>query len=170
MKKKQKKQDSSSPVELNVVPFIDIFSLLCTFLLFSAVFVSIGIIDVQVPYLSYASSKKNEHQDKAKRFVSLSLEISKNQIDLSSKWSVPPIDSMKDTFPNTKNGLESLRLKLADYKSKDKETDKITIFIDDDLIYNEIINILDTVKYEQSSGSSQVNLLYPKIIFGSVIL
>ena len=41
---------------------IDIFSLLCTFLLFSAVYVSIGIQTVQVPFFTNAASDKKDDE------------------------------------------------------------------------------------------------------------
>lgn len=50
-KKKKRKQLESQSAQLNIMPFIDIFSMLNTFLLISASFVSIGILKVQVPFL-----------------------------------------------------------------------------------------------------------------------
>ena len=52
--RKRRKQKAGfvegAPVELNVMPFIDVFSLLTTFLLFSAAFITIGILEVQIHY------------------------------------------------------------------------------------------------------------------------
>ena len=54
------------------MPFVDIFSLLTTFLLFSAVFVKIGILEVQVPFLSNAAPPPDE---KPSRSISVNVDM-----------------------------------------------------------------------------------------------
>ena len=88
-KRKNKIYDGGDSVELNIMPFIDIFSLLCTFLLFSAVFVAVGIHVVQVPFLSNAASEKGEDN---KRIMKVKVDVSVNRIDLTTSWSEAPVD------------------------------------------------------------------------------
>ena len=73
MKKKKASMGIAPPgaVELNVMPFIDIFSLLCTFLLMSAVFLSIGILEVQVPFLTNAAMSEAKKKEKLKERLQL---------------------------------------------------------------------------------------------------
>jgi biopolymer transport protein ExbD len=47
-------------IELNIMPFIDVFSLLNTFLLLSAVFFSLGMLEVQLPFFSNAPQKDSK--------------------------------------------------------------------------------------------------------------
>ena len=51
-KKKKKHEPKAAEAELNIMPFIDIFSMLNVFLLVSATFINIGLIRVQVPFLT----------------------------------------------------------------------------------------------------------------------
>ena len=71
-KKKRMGADGGGSIELNVMPFIDVFSLLTTFLLFSAVFVQIGILEVQVPFLSNSNPPDNS---KPSRDLSIKLDV-----------------------------------------------------------------------------------------------
>ena len=51
-RRKKRKKAAYNEIVLNIMPFIDVFSMLNTFLLYSAVFLAVGIIEVQIPYLS----------------------------------------------------------------------------------------------------------------------
>ncbi len=69
-KKRRKKHEVKvKSAELNIMPFIDIFSMLNTFLLISAAFINLGIIKVQVPFLS------NAPQDKTKPTRTLEINV-----------------------------------------------------------------------------------------------
>lgn len=180
-KKKHKMSLAQSSCELNVMPFIDIFSLLCTFLLFSAVFISIGVIEVQVPFLTNAAPSKSNDDQKKQKFLDLTLSVSTSKIELTTKWDAEEDKKDSYTFSNNAAGLKELHAKLLESKKTDPKTDKITIFIDDDVSYDNTIQILDHIKIKDLSSKkspakdSKENInndegLYPKIIFGSVIL
>jgi biopolymer transport protein TolR len=174
-KKKPGQEIASSSAELNVMPFIDIFSLLCTFLLFSAVFISIGIHTVALPFLSNASSAKSK-DDKPKRVLSLNISLEKNRVELRQSWSLPPINKSKESFVNNEEGLAKFHKSLVSIKVKNPKLDQATIFIDDNVTYEKISQVLDnlTLKFKSdkiaAGGSGVINQLFPKVIFGSVIL
>jgi biopolymer transport protein ExbD len=174
-KKKIGQEISSGSAELNVMPFIDIFSLLCTFLLFSAVFISIGIHTVALPFLSNAASSKSK-DDKPKRVLSLNISLEKNRIELRKSWSLPPINKSSESFANSREGLEDFHKNLLQVKSENPSLSQATVFIDDDVTYENISKLLDNLTLKFSSdkitaGSSGViQQLFPKVIFGSVIL
>lgn len=167
----------SGSFDLNVMPFIDIFSLLCTFLLFSAVFVSMGILEVQVPFLTNASPSKD--QNKPKRSIDIKVEVTKETIELNTKWSMEPVDANKETFPRTDEGINDFHLKLVSYKQQDSDADKATLFVDDEIIYDDLIKILDAIKLmhidDNSKNSKKMDesseeQLFPKVVMGSVLL
>ena len=174
-RRKKKLEEVSQGVELNVMPFIDIFSLLCTFLLFSAVFISMGIHTVQVPFFTNASSDKKD-DSKPERELTLKVDISKDAIELVTKWTLPPKDYRKEKFANSPEGQNTFHQRLVKYKQDSVKSDKINVTVDDDVIFDELSKILDAItnKLEDDpeilGESGPVKQLFPKVVLQSVIL
>src|SRR5690242_5526162 len=97
-------------VELNIMPFIDIFSMLNTFLLFSAVFLSVGIMEVQIPFLSNAKPEKKEDN----RFFVVNVSVEKEKIEVDARYSAPPENLNRKEFPNTPDGQKQMHAHLVD--------------------------------------------------------
>ena len=175
LRRKKKLEEINQSVELNVMPFIDIFSLLCTFLLFSAVFISMGIHTVQVPFFTNASSEKKD-ESKPERELSLKLDIEENKIELISKWTLPPVDQKKEQFPNTEEGIRKLHQKMIQFKQESVKSQKIEVTIDDEVIYDNISQVLDAITNLNPEDpkilddSKIIKQLFPKVILQSVIL
>lgn len=162
--------------DLNMMPFIDIFSLLCTFLLFSAAFISIGIHIVEVPFLSNAAPKETSHH--TRRIINLTVSLSKSSIAVTTTWSKVPLHHRQFTFARSDTGISRFEEKLKQIKAESPNTDAVSLYIDDDLNYAQIIPILDSLKLgrhgiasvgEQDSKSEE-KTLFPKIVFSSVVL
>ena len=179
-KRSKKKQElPASSVELNVMPFVDIFSLLCTFLLFSAVFVTIGILQVQVPFLSNAAPTDDD-KGEDKRSVVVKIEVDKKQVELSTSYSKAPINPEKKQFQRTTAGLLEFHKELLRIRNENKETDKVTLFVDDDIIYDDLIKVLDQIKIRfpgdlgyfagSSPNGEDGGSLYPKVVMGNILL
>lgn len=183
-KRKKKKHNSSggaSTVDLNVMPFVDIFSLLTTFLLFSAVFVQIGILEVQVPFLSNAAPPPDE---KPTRSISVQVDVQNDKLSIESKWSAPPEDKQTFDFEHNDAGITELHAKLLDIRISSPENDKLTMFVDDDVSYNKVAQILDAIKLLKEgdrpipsvagesleAAAESTSFLYRKVIMGSVML
>src|SRR5689334_1179184 len=81
MKKRKITKIKYRDVELNIMPFIDIFSLLNTFLLMSAVFLSVGVIEVQIPFLS-SNPPKDEKDEKP---CDVKVDMEKEKIEASAE-------------------------------------------------------------------------------------
>ncbi len=170
---KKKIQSAAASIELNIMPFIDVFSLLCTFLLFSAVFVSVGIQMVQVPFLSNATVTKEESQ----RSLNLKVDASLQKTELQSSWSEPPTDAKTQAFATTSDGYKEFHQALLKIKQDNPETDKVNLFIDNDVGYEQIVLLLDLIKLrgdgDPAPPAAHANSsmdLFPKVVFGSVIL
>ncbi|MDD9951123.1 MAG: biopolymer transporter ExbD [Zetaproteobacteria bacterium] len=181
MSKKRKSLDpvKDAMVELNVMPFIDIFSLLCTFLLFSAVFVSIGVMEVQVPFLSNAAPPKAEEKKKSTRNLEIKIEVSKKDVKLTSSFTEEPVNENTQAYGLDSSGLTEMHKQLVSLKLDHPDSDSVTLFIDDEVVYDEIVDVLDQIKLRYPSDSPNVSsqnnegkdvFLYQKVIFGSVLL
>lgn len=179
-KKNKRPPAEQGPVELNVMPFVDVFSLLTTFLLFSAVFIQIGILEVQIPFLSNASPPDF---DKPERVFDVKIDVMKDKIEVRSLWTAEPIDEKKKEFPRTPEGIEQAHKELLSIRTAQPDTDKITLFSDDEITYKELTEVLDAVKFlkegetlpaaknpETSKSRESQPALFPKVVMGSVML
>lgn len=179
-KKNRRTTPEVGAVDLNVMPFIDVFSLLTTFLLFSAVFVQIGVLEVQIPFLSNA---KPPDFQKPERILEVKADVTKESIEISSSWTAAPIDEKKKVFPRDKTGIAEAHRELVSIRTAYPDIDKLTMFADDEITYKELAEVLDAVKFLApgetlpppkdpsvlKNGESQPSL-FPKVIMGSVML
>tara|TARA_B100001094_G_C17952713_1_gene681428 strand:+ start:292 stop:843 length:552 start_codon:yes stop_codon:yes gene_type:complete len=167
------------PPSLNIMPFIDIFSILNTFLLMSATFVNIGIIQVQIPFLSSAPAK--EEKDKPTRTMSLKVNVDKAKAILTSSWSSAPIDQKVEPFTIDESGMEALHKRLVKYRTEVPKTDKVTVFSDDDVTFENLTAVLDSIKSlrpgdpkiytKDKDGLEKSSVyLYEKVVLGSIML
>ena len=169
MSRRRRKKRSSATgykdVELNIMPFIDVFSILTTFLLMTAVFTAIGIHEVQVPFLSNAPEEKKETKPSRSLQVNIEVEVFSEQ------------------------GVQEFHRDLVGLRQKQPETDFVTLYSEDDVVFEKLALVLDAVKLRNETDpvippaaqdpaipltDKQLReasaMLYPKVIFGSVIL
>jgi hypothetical protein len=180
-RKKRKKipKKDEFDIELNIIPFIDVFSMLNTFLLFSAVFVATGIIEVQIPFLSSAPPPKED----VERSISVKVDLAKDKIECITSWSPGPENEQKWSFDNNKEGMKELHARLVQIRRDNPNTDKLTFFTEDDVIWENISAVLDHIKLREETdpvfeslgadGKTKIpdrENLFPKIVMGSVIL
>jgi biopolymer transport protein ExbD len=178
-------------VELNIMPFIDVFSILNTFLLFTAVFLSVGILEVQIPFLS--SSPPPEDPKDAREFK-VAIDVDVNQVEVQTSYNMPPEQAQKFPFPNTKEGLVQLHAKLAQIRKENPNTDKATVYSEDDVIWDSLSQVLDATmlriesdpvfsipkdfakgkendpKFREKAEMEAKVFVYPKVVMGSVML
>lgn len=163
--------------ELNIMPFIDIFSMLNVFLLFSAVFISIGIIEVQVPFLSNA---KPPEDDKPARLIEIVVEIERQKIILVTRYTAPPVNEQNEEFGVDANGLNELHAKLIELRTTNPDTDLVQVFIEDDVTYENLTKVLDSIKIrrdgdpqftykDKTTGEDLPSaFIYEKVVLASV--
>lgn len=143
-KKKRKGPAKSGPdaPELNIMPFIDIFSMLNTFLLVSASFLGLGILEVQVPFLSNSPEVKEEPQ----RSFSLRVDIDPNEIIIKHQWTAPPVEVTETKFELNDAGIVKFHDEMVAVRKKVPENDKVTLYAGDDVNYEKFIKVLDAIK------------------------
>lgn len=190
-RKRKRRTVEYKDVELNIMPFIDIFSMLNTFLLFSAVFLSMGILEVQIPFLS--SSPPPDDPKEAREFK-VSVDVSKEQVEIQTSYSMPPEQMQKFPFPMNKEGIDQMHAKLTQIRKENPDTDKATLYSEDDVLWDNLSQVLDGVmirldkdpvfavpkdalkgKEKDPKAREKAELLtkvyvYPKVVIGSVML
>jgi biopolymer transport protein ExbD len=170
-------------IDLNIMPFIDIFSMLNTFLLFTAVFLSVGVLEVQIPFLS---SSPPPDDPKDSRVFQVNVDVTKELVEVQTSYTRPPEQSQKFPFPNNKEGLKLMHQKLAEVRKANADTDKATVYSEDDVNWESLSAVLDGImlrvegdpvfppakdaKNKEKAEIDAKTFLYPKIVMGSVML
>lgn len=168
--------------EINVTPMIDMFSVMITFLLATAVFSSTGQTRVEVPFLSSKPPPTQEEVDK--KPVRLVTVIVENKIvKMESSLSNNSTTVKKEQFNNDDRGLDDLQAKLYQIRQQDPKFDKVTVMTELDTKYENLVKVLDAMR-ELKGGRPPIavgpefkpppgidsNSLIPKIVLGNVIL
>lgn len=176
-KRHKKKVAKYKDVALNIMPFIDVFSLLNTFLLMSAVFLSIGIIEVQVPFLTSAPPDK---KDDAKS-CDVKVDMEKEKIEATAT-DCTGVDAKKE-FQISDASIAELHKHMVAIRRANIETDKISFFTDDEVTWQDIAKVLDAIKLRQvgdpvfakpnandAEKSMAAEFVFPKVVMSSVML
>ena len=175
-RKKKRRKIQYRDVELNIMPFIDVFSLLNTFLLMSAVFLALGVIEVQIPFLS--TDQTNKDDDKS---CSVKVDQEKAKIEATAD-NCRGVDIKKE-FKTDKPGLAELHRYMVDIRRNNPTTDKLQYFSEDDVLWKDMAKTLDAIKLRvpgdppiapKSDSATDKALaaefIFPKVVIASVML
>ncbi len=182
---KKRSKGESNPLEINVTPMIDMFSVLVSFLLVTAVFSSVGQHTVQIPFLSSAPPPSQAVVDKdPKKVLTLIIDNQKAKLEVTMSNVSKIVESAE--FNIDPNGLDSLQAKIYSIKSADPKVDTVTIMQDTQTEYEKFISVLDALrelkanrpplpvipdpKADPKDVPVDGSILIPKIILGNVIL
>lgn len=181
-KRKRKTASGSGPAapELNIMPFIDIFSMLNTFLLVSASFIGLGIIEVQIPFLSNSPEVK----DLPERTFSVRVDVDEVEVKLTTQWTAPPIDIQNTSYKLNPAELETFHQAMIATRIKVPENDKVTVYAEPEVEYEQLVYVLDAIKSLKETDAPLIlpskpdepprrgpeTNLYEKVVIGSVIL
>jgi len=178
-RKKKRPQAKYKDIELNIMPFIDVFSLLNTFLLMSAVFIAIGVLEVEIPFLTSAPPPPKDSE----RTLEVKVDMMKEKVEVVTSWTKPPVNERKESFDVNPAGLIALHKHMVEVRKQDLESDKVQLFTEDDVLWKDMAAVIDAIKLRKDgdpifpvkSGSEiekamSAEFVYPKVILASVIL
>ena len=149
---------SRKPAELLLVPMIDIFTVLVTFLLMTAVFSRTVILQLNLP------PPLTEFKEPPPG-LQLEVMVRKDLIQVADRNSGPLA-----TLPNTPGGYnyDGLTEYLKRVKAKFPEKTEASILLEPDTPYDTLVQVMDRVRvFEVSEGMSSVQAeLFPDISIG----
>jgi biopolymer transport protein ExbD len=153
--------------ELNLVPMIDIFTVLVTFLLMTAVFYRTVILELNLP-------TSQAQVTPPQRNLELEILVRKAKLQVSDRNS-----GLLTEFPNlaaadgSKDGGTTYDVaKLSEYLQRVKQRfpDKLdaTVLLEPDISYDSMVQVMDTVRLvEQQQGDRWIKAeLFPEISIG----
>jgi biopolymer transport protein ExbD len=143
--------------EINVVPMVDMMLILIFFLIFSAVFTKTNILELNLPGLDAAVPDLPEG-------LNLEVIIRKEGIEVADRGTgvlktVPRVGEVYD--------LKALSEYLQLVKSKYPDKTDATILLEQDIQYETLVKVMDTVRVFQVPGSNwDLAELFPDVSVG----
>src|SRR6186713_2943017 len=146
------------PAELLLVPMIDIFTVLVTFLLMTAVFSKTVVLQLNLP------ASVTEFREPPPGLM-IEVMVRKNLLQVADRNTGPLA-----TIPNTAAGydFDALTGYLKRVKAKYPEKTDATILLESDTPYDTLVQVMDHVRvFEQGSGAQTFQAeLFPDISIG----
>ncbi len=149
---------SRKPAELLLVPMIDIFTVLVTFLLMTAVFSRTVILQLNLP------AAQTEFKEPPPGLV-LEVIVRKDMLVVSDR-NTGPLATMPDVA--TGHDYDTLTEYLKRVKAKFPEKTEATILLEPDTPYDQVVQAMDHVRvFEQGTGANIIQAeLFPDISMG----
>ena len=144
--------------ELNITAFLNLMVILVPFLLITAVFSQVAILELNLP-------SSTDQLDVEPETMQLEVTVRENGLEVGERNA-----GLLTGFPKTETGYDLLA--LADYlkQVKARFPDKLdaTILLESDVPYDVLVQVMDAVRvYEaESNGESVQAELFPEISIG----
>jgi len=146
--------------DLNIVPMLDIMVILTFFLIFTAVFSRTSILEVQLPGPKAGATREDP---------SLDLEVvlrGDGRTTVGDRGGV-----LLHALPAAADGrpdLARLSVALAALKQQHPELANATLLVEQDVAYDTIVQVMDTLRVRQATEAGQVRRteLFPQIALG----
>ena len=144
---------------LNLIPMMDILTVLVIFLLITAVFTHITIMELNIP------TRAGESAVNVPNF-SIEVIVRKAGLEIANGSSVEAAIPKKDD----KYDLEMLSKMLTRLKAQYPEKEDATILVEPDIQYDYLVQIMDAIRggdvREEGSGEMRKIVLFPKVSIG----
>jgi biopolymer transport protein ExbD len=146
--------------DLNIVPMLDIMVILAFFLIFTAVFSRTSILEVQLPGPKASATRADPPLD---------LEVvlrgdGRTTVGDRRGTLLQALPAAADGRPD----FERLSGVLAALKQQHPELANATLLVEQDVAYDTIVQVMDTVRVRQATEGGQVRRteLFPQIALG----
>ena len=160
-RKRQKEQHDTADIMevLNLTPMMDVFTVLVVFLLITAVFTSITIMELSVPTSAGAAAASQPN-------FAIEVIVRKAGLEIANGRSVEAVIANRDD----KYDLEKLSEVLRALKAQYPEKEDATVLMEPKVEYDYLVQVMDAVRGAEvrTPGGTQLARipLFPKISIG----
>ena len=146
--------------ELNITAFMNLMVILVPFLLITAVFSRLAILELNLPG---SSTEPVEQQEQT---FQLEVIVRKDKIEVGDRN-----QGLLGIYPNTEDGeydYEALSTKLSELKDRYPEKTDAAILLESDIAYDTLVQVMDRVRVEEELQDESIvrNDLFPDISIG----
>ena len=148
-------------VELNITAFMNLMVILVPFLLITAVFSRLAILELNLPG---SSSEPVEPQEQT---FQLEVIVRQDKIEVGDRN-----QGLLGIYPNSEEGYDydALAVKLLELKERYPSKTDASILLEQDIAYDTLVQVMDTVRVAQEvneeEGQVERSDLFPDISIG----
>ena len=148
-------------VELNITAFMNLMVILVPFLLITAVFSRLAILELNLPG---SSSEPVEPQEQT---FQLEVIVRQDKIEVGDRN-----QGLLGIYPNSDDGYDyaALAVKLLELKERYPSKTDASILLEQDIAYDTLVQVMDTVRVAQEvneeEGQIERSDLFPDISIG----
>ncbi len=146
--------------ELNITAFMNLMVILVPFLLMTAVFSRLAILELNLP------GSSTENVDPQDQVFQLEIIVRKDKIEIGDRN-----QGLLGIYPNSEDGeydYEALSSKLSELKDRYPDKTEASILLESDIEYNTLVQVMDRVRIEEELAEDSIirNDLFPDISIG----
>ena len=154
------RRQSLEAAELNITAFMNLMVILVPFLLITAVFSRLAILELNLP------GSSSEAADPKELTFQLEIIVRKTRIEIGDRT----VGAL-GVYPKTDDDLydyEALSAKLAELKENYPEKTEASILLESDIPYNTLVQIMDRVRIAETIEEQRIirTDLFPDISIG----
>ena len=145
--------------ELNITAFMNLMVILVPFLLITAVFSRLAILELNLP------GSSNEPVDPQEQVFQLEVIVREEKIEVGDRN-----QGLLGVYPNSDDGYDydALGTKLSELKKRYPEKSDASILLEQDIPYDTLVQVMDTVRVAEKIEEDSVvrSDLFPDISIG----
>ncbi|MEM9384373.1 MAG: biopolymer transporter ExbD [Pseudomonadota bacterium] len=163
-RRKWRDRHAQETAELNITAFMNLMVILVPFLLITAVFSRLAVIELNLPGPDGAAAQAEPEET-----LNLEITVRANYLEVGDRDT-----GLLKAFANTVDGKYDLAA-LADFLKQVKvrypdKTDA-TVLLEPDIEYDVLVQVMDSVRVEEvvENGAKQFGELFPEIAVGDAV-
>ena len=159
-RRKRGRRANQETAELNITAFMNLMVILVPFLLITAVFSRLTILELNLP------GSSTEPVDPQEQTFQLEVIVRKDKIEVGDRN-----QGLLGVYPNSEEGeydYEGLTTKLSQLKRRYPSKTDASILLEQDIEYNTLVQVMDRVRVEELIDEESIvhNDLFPDISIG----
>jgi biopolymer transport protein ExbD len=153
------RRHNEDTAELNITAFMNLMVILVPFLLITAVFSRLAILELNLP------GSSTEPVDPQEQTFQLEVIVRMDKIEVGDRN-----QGLLGRYPNTQDGYdyEAVEMKLVELKEKYPKKTDASILLEPDIEYNTLVQVMDLVRVAETVEDDSVvrSDLFPDISIG----
>ncbi|TVQ50563.1 MAG: biopolymer transporter ExbD [Gammaproteobacteria bacterium] len=151
---------SKDPAELNITAFMNLMVVLVPFLLITAVFSRLAVLELNLP----APGEGGEDDDQPALALEVTVRDDRLELGDRNRGSLAVITREDDD----RAALLELSERLQDLKAQHPDTLAATLLLEPDIQYDLLVQVMDTVRVVEHAGNGELEQLelFPDISIG----
>jgi biopolymer transport protein ExbD len=145
--------------ELNITAFMNLMVILVPFLLITAVFSRLAILELNLP------GSSTEPVDPQEQVFELEVIVRQEKIEVGDRN-----QGLLGVYPNNEDGYDytALRTKLNELKTRYPDKSDASILLEQDIAYDTLVQVMDTVRVAEEFEEDSIvrSDLFPDISIG----